>query len=189
MSQILQKAETFVTDLLTHELDPNFLYHNLRHTQRVVESIKELLAHYKTEDSVKEKLILAAWFHDTGYTKSVDDHEKVSCEIAKEFLLKEKVDSDTVDAICQYILATERNYEPKNLEEEIIRDADASHLGQKSYPDTTELLRMELSRLGIAHYTPSEWREENIKMFRSEHYYYTDYAKQNWQERKDKKIR
>jgi len=41
MSDILQKTEHFVTDLLTNELDANYLYHNLRHTQRVVKSTKE----------------------------------------------------------------------------------------------------------------------------------------------------
>ncbi|NJB36745.1 MULTISPECIES: Pycsar system effector family protein [Flavobacteriaceae] len=189
MSQILQKAESFVTDLLTNELDPNFLYHNLRHTQRVVESLEELLEHYKPKAKTKEALLLAAWFHDTGYTKSVTEHEKNSCILAREFLEKEGVDHAQIEQICAYIMATEKGYEPQNLEEQIIRDADASHLGQKSYPDTTELLRMELSQLGIAEYSPSEWREENIKMFRADHFYYTDYAKENWQARKDKNIK
>ena len=86
------------------------------------------------------------------------------------------------------IMATRRHYEPKSLSEQIIRDADASHFAQKSYLETCELLREELSLLGIANYSVKEWMEENIKMFRTEHHYYTDYAKANWLERKDKNL-
>ncbi|MBT8319133.1 MAG: phosphohydrolase, partial [Gramella sp.] len=75
------------------------------------------------------------------------------------------------------------------MQEKIIRDADASHLAQKSYLETAELLREELALLGIAEYSAKEWREENVKMFRAEHRYYTDYAKENWQAGKDKNLR
>ncbi|MBT8182290.1 MAG: phosphohydrolase, partial [Eudoraea sp.] len=87
------------------------------------------------------------------------------------------------------IMATQMIYEPKNLSEEIIRDADASHFAQKSYLETCELLREELLLLGIADYSIKEWMEENIKMLRTQHHYYTDYARANWQERKDKNLR
>jgi len=43
MFEIVQKAEEFVTNMLVNELDPKFLYHNLKHTQRVVKSTKELI--------------------------------------------------------------------------------------------------------------------------------------------------
>ena len=80
-------------------------------------------------------------------------------------------------------------YEPKNLLEQIIRDADASHFAQKSYKETCELLREELSLLGIVDYSYKDWMEQNIKMFRKQHQFYTDYAKSNWQERKDKNLK
>ena len=86
-------------------------------------------------------------------------------------------------------MATKRGYEPQNLSEEIIRDADASHIGQKSYIETSELLREELALLDIANYSQEEWRDENIKMLRTEHRFYTAYAIDNWQERKEKNIR
>jgi hypothetical protein len=85
-------------------------------------------------------------------------------------------------------MATQMTYEPKNLSEQIIRDADASHFAQKSYLETCELLREELSLLGIANYSFKEWIEENIKMFRTKHQYYTDYAKANWQDKKEKNL-
>jgi len=189
MSEIVQDVENYVVDLLTHKLSPDFLYHNLRHTQRVVNSTKELIEHYELDIKAAEELELAAWFHDTGYTKGFENHEESSCDISETFLKKHGFDEKRINAISKLIMATKRFYEPKTLKEEIIRDADGSHLGRKSYVETSEILREELSRLGIGEYSSEEWRAMNIEMFRTEHRFYTDYALENWQPRKDKNLR
>lgn len=189
MSDIIKLAEDFVTELLTTKLDGNFLYHNLRHTQRVVKNTKELLEALDLDEKENETIELAAWLHDTGYTEGVEEHEVKSKRIATQFLKEQKYDAAGINKVGQLILATQRFYEPKNLSEEIIKDADSSHLGSNSYMETSELLREELSLLGIAEYSPKEWRKENIKMFRTEHRFYTAYAKENWQEGKDKNLK
>jgi len=188
MSEILQKTELYVTDLLTNELDSSYLYHNLRHTQRVVESTRELLDFHNLKDKENNTLILAAWLHDTGYVKGPDNHEEASCAIAKTQLKSWGCEEDVIAEVTSLIMATKRYYEPQNLSEQIIRDADSSHLGQKSYLETSELLREELSKLGIKEYSAKEWRQANVAMFRQEHRFYTDYAKENWQPRKDKNL-
>lgn len=187
MSEIVEKAEKFVTNLLENELNPNFLYHNLKHTQRVVKSTKELLNSFDFKANENEQLLIAAWFHDTGYTKGVSNHEDSSCKIASDYLTKEGYPE--VEKVSELIMATKRHHEPQNLHEKIIRDADASHFAQKSYWETTDFLKEELSLLGIANYSNKEWRNENIKMFRNEHQYYTDYAKENWESTKQKNLK
>ncbi|NNF19497.1 MAG: HD domain-containing protein [Flavobacteriaceae bacterium] len=189
MSNLIKEAEDFVVEYLTDQLDPKFLYHNLRHTQRVVKNTKEMLDHYDIKGKESDVITLAAWFHDTGYTKGPEEHEESSCEIAREFLEEKDFPKEDTDKVCELIRATKRIYEPSNLHEEILRDADSSHMGKKNYLEVSELLREELSLLGIADFNASEWRDENIKMFRTEHRFYTDYAKENWQERKDKNLR
>ncbi|MDC6351158.1 DUF5706 domain-containing protein [Zeaxanthinibacter sp. PT1] len=189
MSNLIKEAEDFVVEYLTDQLDPKFLYHNLRHTQRVVKNTKEMLDHYDIKGKESDVITLAAWFHDTGYTKGPEEHEESSCEIAREFLEEKDFPKEDTDKVCELIRATKRIYEPSNLHEEILRDADSSHIGKKNYLEVSELLREELSLLGIADFNASEWRDENIKMFRTEHRFYTDYAKENWQERKDKNLR
>jgi predicted metal-dependent HD superfamily phosphohydrolase len=188
MSDIIKEAEEFVLNFLTQHLDPGYRYHNLQHTQRVVKSTKELLDHYKLDTKENEELMLAAWFHDTGYTEATENHEKNSCGIAREFLEKHKYNSQGIEKVCNLIMATKRGHEPENLPEEILRDADASHLGKKSYIDTSEMLREELSLLGLVDFSQEEWREENIKMLGAEHRYYTDYALENWQAVKDENL-
>ncbi|MFS4468632.1 Pycsar system effector family protein [Maribacter sp. 2210JD10-5] len=189
MSAILEKTENFVVALLSNELDNNYLYHNLRHTQRVVKSTKELLNSCALSDSENEAILLAAWLHDTGYTQETDNHERKSCQIAKTFLEKEGYNAKMIDQVLACIMATVRYAEPKSIHEEILRDADASHFAQKSYLETADLLREELKLLGIADYSHKEWLNANIKMFRTEHRFYTDYAKENWQAGKDKNLR
>ena len=189
MPEIVEKAKQFVTDILENQLNPNFLYHNLKHTQRVVKSTKELLNSHDFSDDENEQVLVAAWFHDTGYTKGVADHEENSCKIAKAFLEAENYNADKIKKIGDLIMATKRYHEPKNVFEEIIRDADASHFAQKSYWQTTDFLKEELSLLNIANYSNKEWREENIKMFKDEHRFYTTYAKENWEKEKEKNLR
>lgn len=189
MSDILEKTKQFVVALLSKELNQDYLYHNLRHTQRVVKNTKELLNANHLGADENEAIELAAWLHDTGYTKGSANHEERSCEIAREFLSKEGYDPKMIAKVSDCIMATARFAEPKNIWEEIIRDADASHFAQKSYLETSELLREELRLLGIADYTQKEWLETNIKMFRSEHRFYTAYAKAHWQPKKDKNLR
>ena len=188
MSNVVQATKNYVTKLLSKELDANYLYHNLRHTERVVKSTKELFDHYLLKDSEKQVLTLAAWLHDTGYTRGHENHEEVSCEIAKSFLEKQDCSTHQINDVQGLIMATKRHYEPQHLLEEIIRDADASHLGSESYVETSDILREELSKLGIAEYSQDQWRDLNIEMFRVEHRFYTQYAKDNWQKGKDENL-
>jgi predicted metal-dependent HD superfamily phosphohydrolase len=189
MSDILDKTQEYVVNLLTNDLDKNFLYHNLKHTQRVVKSTKELLESCSLSNKEQEILELVAWLHDTGYTKGTKEHEETSCQIAQEYLINQEYDPKGIERIKECIRATKRNTEPTNLMEKIIRDADSSHFAQKSYLETSELLREELKLLGVRDFSPKEWLQKNIQMFRTEHRYYTDYAKGNWQEKKDKNLR
>jgi len=189
MSELIVKTKQFVVDLLSNELDPNFLYHNLRHTERVVKSTEELITFYKLDAKDREVLMLAAWLHDTGYTKGTDNHEENSCAIAKKILSKLGSDTKLIKNVAACIMSSKRFAEPTSLLEEIIRDADSSHFGQNSYLETAELLREELSLLGIAEYSSKDWLDENVKMFRAEHHFYTSYALENWQPGKDKNLR
>ncbi|MBT8299258.1 MAG: HD domain-containing protein, partial [Maribacter sp.] len=172
MSEIIQKTESFVIDLLTNDLDSNYLYHNLAHTRRVVKSSKEIINSHSLNAQDSEALILAAWLHDTGYTEGSEGHEEKSCSIAKKFLEKQGYSAEGIKEVLDIIMATKRYYEPKTDKEQIIRDADASHFGQKSYMETCELLRSELSLLGIANYSSKEWLQANLQMLRKEHKYY-----------------
>ena len=105
MNNLIAEAEKFATNLLNEKLDPSFLYHNLTHTQRVVEKAKELAEQSGLNDSEKNILTLATWLHDTGYTKSIKNHEEESVVITKNFLSSQKCPKEDIDAVCDLILA------------------------------------------------------------------------------------
>ncbi|MFD2099802.1 Pycsar system effector family protein [Flagellimonas iocasae] len=189
MSDIVEKTERFVTEIFDKKLDPRFLYHNLRHTQRVVKSTKELLNFYDLKEEDNEKLLLTAWLHDTGYIEDPQHHEEASCKIAAEFLSDNGYNTSDIKEVCNLILATKKHHKPQNLMEEIIRDADMSHFAKKSYWETTDFLKDELKELGIADYSTKEWRDKNIQMFKDGQKFYTDYAKENWEEGKERNLK
>ena len=188
-SEIIRSTEQYVTDLLENRLDKRFLYHNLKHTQRVVKSTKELSNASELSEEDSEMLELAAWFHDTGFTEGAEEHEKKGCRIAVQYLSEHNYPSDRVKQIEALIMATERYYKPQNLFEQIIRDADCSHFSKKTYWETTDYLKEELALLGVEHYSAKQWRDANIEFFRNEHEYYTDYAKEHWEEGKQKNLK
>ena len=75
MSTLLVTAEKHVFYILNTVLERKYVYHNLAHTQRVVESVKELSEQLKIEKEAAENLEIAAWFHDTGFVIQYDDNE------------------------------------------------------------------------------------------------------------------
>lgn len=189
MKQILTIAEQHVTDLLSNELGQEYMYHNLRHTQRVVANGKEIITAMEVPDIEQEKLLLAAWFHDTGYIYGAKNHEKKSAELVQKFLKKEHYSIDGIEEICKLILATERTREPVTELEKVICDADSGHLAKKDFRSISEMLREELQKTDRANHTPDEWRNINIEMFRTQHRFYSEYAKEHWNEEKDKNLR
>ncbi len=188
MENILTEAEKYVQGLLTNDLDSNFLYHSLSHTQRVVKSTRELAKGEAVSEDDAFALELAAWFHDTGYTKGPEDHELHSVKILEGFAKTHQLDSDLADKTKHLIMATKMDYEPMNTLEKIIRDADCAHFASKSYTEQSDLLREEWEALGANTYSDIDWLKENINFFTKKHHFYTDYAQDNWQKRKDKNL-
>ena len=188
MTPLVEKTANFVQDLFSKELPNTFIYHNFKHTQRVVKSSKELIE--KSQISVKqeEALLLAAWLHDTGYVKEYTGHEEESVKIATNWLTQNNVDQETIDTVTRCILATRMHVEPHDLLEEIMKDADTSHLAKDYFEETSEFLRQELKLLKIKNFSDKEWIKQNIDLFTSKHQYYTNYARENWKEQKDNNL-
>lgn len=188
MSTLINEAEQYVVHLLNEELDNKFVYHNLSHTQRVVEKTGELAELSNLDESEKNLLLLSAWFHDTGYTQTIDNHETKSVEIAEKFLKDKGVSDTDIATISSLILATEMTYVPQSLSEKIIRDADCSHIGSKNFMDITELLRKEWEVACDKILGEADWLDENINFLTNDHRFYTDAASSNWDKAKGKNL-
>ncbi len=188
MNQLLLNIENYVFNLFKDNLSLDFTYHNFMHTVKVVEAIKMLCIEEEVSADLKEKLLIAGWFHDTGYTKMVQGHENESANIAKDYLTELLYDEEYIKEVEDYIRITIIGRVPKNIGEAIIKDADNYHLGQAEYPKIAELLRDEISKICHKEFSDYEWHIENRNFFLNVHHFYTDAAKRLWQKGKEENL-
>ncbi|MCW8813351.1 MAG: DUF5706 domain-containing protein, partial [Chlorobium sp.] len=131
-----------------------------------------------------ELLLIAAWFHDIGYTESIDNHEDIGITIATQFLEKNNYTQDKINRVAELINATRIPRNPKNLLEEIICDADLHHLGTSEFKDKSKMLRAEQEMQKGFKFEDKDWIENNLN-FLNEHKFYTAYAKNKLETQKN----
>ncbi|KAF2517267.1 Pycsar system effector family protein [Flavobacterium foetidum] len=185
---LIEQSEDFVSNLLKDKLSNLYSYHNFNHTLTVVTAVKELCKKEDVEGDEKEALLVAAWFHDTGYIEGYERHEEESVKIATKFLREKGKSQEFISLVSSLILATAKEYQPKTHLEKIIKDADYAHLMGTEYVTTCELLRLELKNTGLASFTNAEWTKENLNFLLNKHRFYTDYALRKWQPLKEKNL-
>ena len=185
---LIQQSEEFVSKLLKDKLSNLYSYHNFNHTQSVVNATKELCDKEKVSTAERELLIVASWFHDTGYIIGFENHENESVKIASEFLKDKNQSEKFIIGVSKLISATAKEYVPQNQLEKIIKDADYIHIISDEYVSTCELLRLELKNTGIVSFSNLEWATENFDFLLNKHRFYTDYAQKKWQPLKEKNL-
>ena len=185
---IVQKAETYVFSLFKDKLSPDYIYHNFNHTLRVVNDAKLISYEEGLSESETEEIILAAWFHDTGYVEGHDEHEEKSSVIAQKFLKENNYPDERINNIINLIKVTKLGVEPQTLTECIMKDADCSHFSDKNYCALSELLRAEWKITHNKQFTDLEWAVLNRSVLIQKHHFYTNYAQQKLQPLKEANI-
>lgn len=186
---ILQKAKDYVEILFKDKLSSVYFYHNFIHTTYTVNKAEEIMRSTPVSAEDQEKVLLALWFHDVGYIKCAQNHEENGVEIMKDFLSKENFSEEYINKVARLILATQITHQPKDLLEEIVKDADCSHFASHDYNDIADALRKEWELTNVRCFSNDEWNEGNLDMLKNKHRFYTAYAKENWQPLKEKNIR
>ena len=187
-SEVLKKAEEYITEYFDTTMPSEYVYHDLDHTINVVKSVLELIKAYTISDEKIENLQLAAWFHDTGYANGPKDHEELSCKIAIQWLKDYQFSEERLDCICALIRSTKLPQNPSDELEQIIGDADLAHLGQNTYWERCDLIRQEIALLTGKHMTEKEWIDFELH-FLENHKYHTAIAKKEYDKKKTKNIR
>lgn len=187
-SHLLAAARIYVTDIFQHKVKPEFVFHSLEHTEDVVEACSHIADHYKLEETDRLVLMLSAWFHDTGYSSGrAEDHEELSAHMATQFLQSKNVDHATVQRVNSCILATKMPQSPVSEIEKILCDADLFHLASDDFEAKNQLLKQERENILGQKISKKEWRKSNIK-FLENHTYFTDYAVEYLEPKKQEKI-
>jgi predicted metal-dependent HD superfamily phosphohydrolase len=183
----LALVEDYVTQFFKERIPTKYVYHDLTHTQEVVRVCRQIGLTYGLPMDDLELLQIAAWFHDTGYEQGPDHHEERSANNAIQFLNHYGFTDAQLQTIKGCILATKMPTRPMGLLQQIICDADLSHLGEKSYWMRTARVRQELIVSQNKLMTEEEWLEFELTFMLSQQYY-TDVAKELFDKRKFKHI-
>lgn len=181
----VEKTKNFVFDILDTQLSKNCVFHSKAHTLDVLKNV-EIIGNYSNlaENDINI-LKISAIFHDVGYAKIYNGHEKQSSIIATEFLKSSNIDESEIERVVTAILATKVPQNPKDNLSEILCDADLMHFTYDNYFEYMELLRQEWNLCGIAEFNEREFDKNTITFFNS-HSYFTKYGIEILQQLKEK---
>lgn len=184
---IYKKTEDIVKDLFAKKGSPTLTYHNLNHTEYVVNKTKEIAGHYQLSEKEMLILFIASWFHDTGYLfVAPAEHEEKSVELMKSFLTEVEMEEDVITQAADCIMATKQPRNPQGLLQEIICDADTYNFGTKSLKETNDLVYQEWIQLNPK--LPRLTFDLGTISMLEAHRFYTSYCEENLEKRKMKNI-
>ncbi len=169
-------AVRYALERLARELPAHLGYHCLQHTRDDVLPAAERLAQLRgLAEAGRQRLRVAAAFHDLGHVVDSLDHERIGAAIAREVLPLLGFGDDELNRIEGMILATRLPQTPVNDEQCLLVDADLDSLGRDDFLDTSRALWHERRALG--HDIP--WRTwlDTQRAFLLRHRYFTDVAR------------
>jgi len=163
-------AISFILDKLSHELNSSLTYHNLSHTERVIQHVSVIAEEEGVIGYDRDLLLVAAAYHDAGFIEVYNGHEEMSCKIAREFLPDFNFNKEDIEAICTIIMATKIPQTPTNFLGEILCDADLYYLGTTNYELIAESLFEELLQVDLLN-NKSQWQEQQTTFLKNHHYF------------------
>ena len=181
---ILSKVKEYVGKIFREKGSSKSYYHNFTHTAEVVKVTEEMSNALGVGQAEKEILLIAAWFHDIGYTETCNGHEDIGINVATHFLKENNYPEEKINRINKLIDSTRMPRNPQNLLEEIICDADLHHIGTSEFGDKSKLFRAEIENQKGADIQEKEWLEHNLQFFQ-DHKFYTSYAKNKLETQKN----
>lgn len=185
---VLINAEKYIKLLLVNQLSHNYLFHSQSYTCKLVNKVTELLAESEITELKSNQIILATWFLNAGYTIDYDNHVVESIRLAKEFLEEQNIETENIDNVLHLVAKAWEKDKPTTKEEAIIKDIRTWFYASSNFKKLLQLLRLELESLNKSVPDLDIWRLKYVEKLRLEHKYYSDYAKENWQEQKEENV-
>ncbi|MFZ4620781.1 MAG: HD domain-containing protein [Bacteroidota bacterium] len=187
-STVLIKVSKHVNELFDRKSTIAAMYHNFDHTLDVVANVKEIAKAMDLSGDKTEVIVIAAWFHDTGYLFSPVEHEERSVKLATTYLKKIGYPEKKIAEVAGCIRATKVPQHPKNTIEKVMSDADLLSLGKKDSIEKGEMLRAEIENLSGKVMSEKNWVKQSIAFFQG-HHYHTDYAIQHYSENRERNLK
>ncbi|MCJ8164621.1 HD domain-containing protein [Pontibacter sp. E15-1] len=169
--------------MLTSKLSPNLVFHNLHHTTAVAAAAMEIGTGSGLQAEELELVTVAAWFHDTGYSCRYAGHEDASKQIASRFLRAQGVSAQVEALVTACIEVTKQPQKPGSLAEQVLCDADLSHLGKRCFQVASQHLKKEIEAVRGIPIPDREWHRQNA-CFLESHTFFTPFALRHYEEQK-----
>ncbi len=187
---LLQATEAFVEKYIHENIGEKYVFHNFQHTYAVVEAAQHITEFFELKERDLKIVYIAAWFHDTGYSEGWEGHEERSAKLVETFLKEEQGidDEEFIEAVKGCIMATKMPHNPVDLRQQIVCDADLSHLGEKSYWDRCGRVRQEFALTREMIMSDQEWIDFELN-FMLGHEYHTEAARELYGDRKGKHVK
>ena len=171
----LDKIYSHCEFLFSQSTKRNLPFHNFKHTVEVLEYSKIIAINENVTPEVVNLVSIAALYHDTGITETYQGHEVMSALYAQLYLQKMGFLETAITIVTGCIHATKMPQNPRTKLQQIICDADLSHLAADNYLLKNKLLREEWEiELGKT-YSDKEWINMNIDFLKT-HTYFTSYG-------------
>lgn len=180
------EVRKFILDKLKAELPVHLTYHSVGHIQDVYGVAGYIAKEEGVEGEDLQLLLTAALFHDSGFLISQKDHEKLSCEVCKQYLPGFGYTQQQVERICGMVIATQIPQQPKSLLEQILCDADLDYLGRDDFFHIGDQLFAELKTFNVIN-TEHEWNRLQVD-FLGKHHYFTNTALRLRKNKKDENL-
>lgn len=152
-------------------------FHNLAHTEQVVANVQTIGQLLNIPSEELEPVIIAAWFHDTGFKEAYAGHEAVSIRYAQTFLLSVGYPEEKLAIVIDCIEATRMPQQPSSKLAAIIADADIFHISNENFFYRKLLLRREWEIFLGKHYSDYDWHVLNLQ-FLLDHQFFTPCGQQ-----------
>ena len=175
--ELIDQGKAYVLDILKTRLPEEYVFHSTDHTLEVLMNSQIIGRESGFSQAELNCLALAAIFHDVGYVKQYDDHERISAEIAREFLQAADLDQELISQIERAIMATKVPQSPTDEISRALCDADLMHLIHRNYFERIEKMRLEWKLTGKSILNEEEFHQQSIRFFEN-HHYHTQYGKE-----------
>jgi len=184
--KLVKEVSEYIEGLFRALDKDKFIYHNLSHTLEVARYADILADKVGLSSEERELVVIAAWFHDVGYTLDYNNHEEKGKELARDFLMSKGVDDAKIEVVLNCIDATKVPQDPKNKLEEVLCDADMYHLSQPDFCEKSALLRIEHNHLKPNKTGKTKFMKETLRYLNKS--YFTDFANEALSAGKEKNI-
>jgi predicted metal-dependent HD superfamily phosphohydrolase len=159
--------------------EPHRRYHDRRHLAEVLDRVQEIAAGTPGVD--RDRVLLAAWFHDAVYDPTAVDNEERSADLAEQELTGLLPDGE-VAAVARLVRMTAHHQPGPDVEETVLSDADLGILAADTgrYDEYASAVRQE-----YAHVPDTDFRRGRARILRAlldgPSLFRTAYARARWE--------